>query len=102
MPAASSWSQSMPAVMGMACLTALPVRLADQPPVLTRAHPDTQPVAVVDLDAVGTHVHEAAHRVAHDDHVARADVAPAVLLVVARHRKLPEVHVAARLDVLQH
>ena len=56
---------------------------------------------VVRLHAIGAVVDPAGVGIAHDHHVAGADVVAAVVLVPARHRNLEQVDVVAGLDVLQ-
>ena len=61
--------------------------LADLPAVLARRHPQPHGIAVVDHDAIGADIDPFGVGVAHDDEIARADVAAAVELVQKRHRK---------------
>ncbi len=82
-------------------LAALVVLLLDHVAVLALgAHHGGEPL-VVRLHAIGAVIDPAGVGIAHDHHVAGADVIAAVVLVPARHRDLEQVDVVAGLDVFQ-
>ena len=85
-----------------AALALLPVAHADEPPLLPRAHPQPQQVAVVKLHPVGAGIDVVAVGVGVHQAVGGAEVAPPVVLVEARRGELEQVHVGAREDVLHH
>ena len=83
-------------------LAALVIAALDQVAVLAlRAH-HRRHVAVVGLHPIGAVIDPAGVRIAHDHHVAGADVIAAVMLVPARHRDFENVDVFAGVHVLQH
>src|SRR5215475_3229242 len=57
---------------------------------------------VMHLHPVGAVVYPASIRVAHDHHIAGADVVAPVVLVPLRRRNLEQIDVVATCDVLQH
>ena len=66
--------------------------------VLARRHVQRQTVRPVHHDAIGADVYPAFFRIASNDQIVRADVAPAVELVPARHRKFENVDVFAPMN----
>src|SRR5437867_9954236 len=82
-------------------LSLLPVFHANLPAVLSRAHPESQRVFVVQLHAVGAGVDVARFRITIDQSAARPEVAATVIFVKAKRRKLEEVDVSARQLVLK-
>src|ERR1700692_44390 len=83
-------------------LAALVIFALDDIAVLAlRAH-DGRQIAVMRLDAIGAVIDPAGIRIAHDHHVAGADVIAAVVLVPARHRDLENVDIGAGAYVFHH
>ena len=82
-------------------LAALVILLLDHVAVLALGAHHGGERLVVRLHPVGAVVDPAGVRIAHDHHVAGADVIAAVVLVPARHRNLEQVDVVAGLDVVQ-
>src|SRR5215471_3145973 len=79
---------------------ALMITPADQIAVLAfRAH-DGRGIARLRLHTIGAVIDPAGVRVAHDDHVAGADVIAAVMLMPARHRDFEDVDVSAGADAV--
>src|SRR5581483_2465203 len=81
---------------------AIPVALADLPPVLARAGPQAQHVPFMDLHAVCANVQEAALGIAVDHAVAGTDVASTVTRMKTRHRQPQDVDLLAGKAVLHH
>ena len=82
-------------------LAALVILLLDHVAVLALGAHHGGELLAVRLHAIGAVVDPAGVGIAHDHHVAGADVVAAVVLVPARHRNLEQVDVVAGLDVLQ-
>ena len=82
-------------------LAELVILLLDHVAVLALGAHHGGELLVVRLHAVGAVVDPAGVGIAHDHHVAGADVVAAVVLVPARHRDLEQVDIVAGLDVLQ-
>ena len=82
-------------------LAALVILLLDHVAVLALGAHHGGEFLVVRLHTIGAVVDPAGVGIAHDHHVAGADVIAAVVLVPARHRNLEKVDVVAGLDVLQ-
>ena len=82
-------------------LAALVIAALDQVAVLALGAHHGRDVRAVRLHAIGAVVDPAGVGIAHDHHVAGADVVAAVVLVPARRRDLGDVDVLAGVDVLQ-
>jgi hypothetical protein len=82
-------------------LAAREVLLHDEAALLAGRHPQPGRLLVVHHDAIGGGVDPARVRIAHDDHVVGADIAPAVELVDERRRELQQVHVVVAIDIRQ-
>jgi hypothetical protein len=67
--------------------------------MLLRIDPEADAIAPLDHRAIAAHVDPTLLRVAHDHHVLRADVAPAVARMPARRRETLDIHVVALLHV---
>src|SRR5579883_1583996 len=85
-----------------ASLALPPISLGDQPPLLARALPNAEQVALMHLHPIGAHVDIATLGIAIDESVAGADVASAILPMRLQNRKLEQVDLVVAHDVGYH
>ncbi len=80
----------------------LPIFLRENAPVLLRIDPQTDAIAPLNHRAVTAHVYPTLFGIAHDNHILRADVAPAVAGMPARRGKALDIDIVALLHVGEH
>ena len=83
-------------------LARLEVLVALDPPLLAVGDVGGRDIRAVHLHAVGADIDPPAVGVAGDDAAGGSDIAPAVVLVVDRHRELEQVDIAVAVDVFHH